>query len=172
MNQKAKVKRLKHLAKNDLSSQEDFDSAIANEVKTKSTLENAKIALKELDVEELELEVKQQDVYLAEARVKSSQISLSQAEQRLTDTKVFAPIDGIVVSRDVQNGQIISSGISNVGGGTTVLTLSDLSRIFILASVDESDIGKVKVGQQAIINTVLILRKSFAEKSFALLRWG
>ncbi|MDF1555281.1 MAG: HlyD family secretion protein, partial [Deferrisomatales bacterium] len=49
----------------------------------------------------------------------------------------------------VQVGQIISSPISNVGGGTTVLTLSDLTRMFVLAAVDEADIGRVQVGQPA-----------------------
>jgi HlyD family secretion protein len=60
-------------------------------------------------------------------------------------------MDGVVASRNVELGQIISSAISNVGGGTTVLTLSDLSRVFVLVSVDESDIGKVQLGQKAVV---------------------
>src|SRR6185369_13545868 len=39
------------------------------------------------------------------------------------------------------------SALTNVGGGTTIMTVSDVSRIFIIASVDEAEIGKVKVGQ-------------------------
>jgi multidrug efflux pump subunit AcrA (membrane-fusion protein) len=61
----------------------------------------------------------------------------------------------------VQIGQIISSGISNVGGGTTTMILSDLSRIFVLASVDESDIGRVQVGQSAIITADAFPGKEF-----------
>jgi len=57
----------------------------------------------------------------------------------------------VLAARTVQIGQIIASGVSNVGGGTTILTISDLSHIFVLASVDESDIGKVQVGQPAMI---------------------
>jgi HlyD family secretion protein len=56
-------------------------------------------------------------------------------------------MDGTITASSVQIGQIISSGISNVGGGTTALIVSDLSRIFALAAVDESDIGQVLVGQ-------------------------
>ena len=98
---------------------------------------------------------------LAQSEVESDRVALSIAQQRLSDTKVVAPIDGVVTSRNVQIGQIISSGISNVGGGTTVLTLSDLSRIFVLASVDESDIGKVADGQ-----TVLVTADAFPDKRF------
>jgi HlyD family secretion protein len=64
---------------------------------------------------------------------------------------VLSPITGIVSLRHVQNGQIISSGISNIGGGTTLLTLSDLSRIFTVASVDEADIGMIRVGQDVLV---------------------
>jgi RND family efflux transporter MFP subunit len=62
---------------------------------------------------------------------------------------VYAPIDGVVSTRNVEIGQIISSGINNIGGGTTLLTVADLSRIYVLASVDESDIGCVRVGYDA-----------------------
>ena len=64
----------------------------------------------------------------------------------------------------MQKGQIISSGISNVGGGTTVLTLSDLSRIFVLASVDESDIGKVLVGLPVDVTADAYPGKQFTGK--------
>ena len=97
------------------------------------------------------MELKRQDVVLAKADLESAQISLSIAQQRLDDTKVYAPIDGVVTERFVQTGQIISSGISNTGGGTPILTLSDLSRLFVLAYVDESDIGKVQVNQGVVI---------------------
>jgi multidrug resistance efflux pump len=63
----------------------------------------------------------------------------------------MSPIDAIVADRKVQEGQIIASGINNVGGGTTVMTLADLSRIFVLVAVDQSDIGKVEAGQTAQI---------------------
>jgi HlyD family secretion protein len=87
--------------------------------------------------------------------------ALDLARERLNDTKVYSPIDGVVTARSVQIGQIISSGISNVGGGTTALTVSDLSRIFSLASVDEADIGKVTVGQPAEITVDAFPGKRF-----------
>jgi HlyD family secretion protein len=147
----SKAERLKQLLEKNLASQEEYDTAESSAIQAGTELENAKIRMEELKIEEMSLDLKRQDVKLAEARVKNDTINLSDAEQRLKDTKVYAPISGVISTRDVQIGQIISSAISNVGGGTTIMTLSDLSRIFILASVDESDIGKVDVGQKAEI---------------------
>lgn len=149
----AKSERMKQLFHEELASQEAYDSAETAAVQAVSDLENARIRIEELKTEELALELRRQDVHLAEAQVESDKVSLLIAQQRLKDTKVVAPINGVVSTRNVQIGQIISSGISNVGGGTTVLTLADLSRLFILASVDESDIGNVRVDQPARITT-------------------
>jgi HlyD family secretion protein len=62
----------------------------------------------------------------------------------------------------VQIGQIISSGISNVGGGTTALIISDLSRIFVLAAVDESDIGQVRPGQRVKVTVDAFRNREFS----------
>lgn len=149
----AKAQRLKELLDKKLTSQEEFDTAHSAEIQAQSDLQNARIVGEELKLEKMSLRLKEEDVKLAEAQVQSDEIDLALARQRLKDTKVFSPIDGVVSVRSVQIGQIISSGISNVGGGTTMLTLSDLSRMFILASVDESDIGKIRVGQRALVTT-------------------
>lgn len=148
---RAKSDRMKHLLEKEFTSQERWDTAETAAIQADGDLENARTRIEELETEELSLELKRQDVRLAEAEVKLDEIALLNAQQRLQDTRVFAPIDGVVSTRNVEIGRIIASGISNVGGGTTVLTLADLSRLFILASVDESDIGKVEVGQTATI---------------------
>jgi HlyD family secretion protein len=61
-------------------------------------------------------------------------------------------------------GTIISSAISNVGGGTSVMTVSDMSHIFVLASVDESDIGGVARGQDVDITADAFPSKHFSGK--------
>jgi len=82
----------------------------------------------------------------------------------LKDTKVLAPIDGVVTQRPVSIGQIISSGISNVGGGTSILTISDLSRVFALGSVDESDIGRVALDQEVDVTADAYANRRFKGK--------
>jgi multidrug efflux pump subunit AcrA (membrane-fusion protein) len=148
---RAKRDRVEKLLEQKLTSREEFDTACTSQAAAEADLTAARARVKELETRKLGLETRRQDIKIAEAQVTNDEIALSDARQRLADTKVVAPMDGVVAARNVQTGQIISSGISNVGGGTAVLVLADLSRVFVLASVDESDIGKVAVGQKALI---------------------
>jgi len=142
-----KAERRKELLYQKLGSQEDYDTAQTANLQAQAAWDNTKVATEELKQQEMSLELKRQDVKLAEAQVKNDQINLDNANQRLADTKVIAPMDGVISALTVQKGQIISSGITNVGGGTTIMTLSDLSHVFVLATVDESDIGRIAPDQ-------------------------
>lgn len=147
----AKAKREEQLLEKKFSSPEGLETAQTTAVEAAQDVKTARAQIESLKAQELDLETKRQQINLSKAEVESDTIALSLAQLQLKYTSVYAPIDGVVSSRPVQIGQIISSGISNVGGGTTVMTLSDLSRIFVLASVDEADIGFVKLGQTADI---------------------
>lgn len=109
----------------------------------------------------LQVEAKRQAIRLAKAQIASDRVGVDLAKERLSKTRVVAPIDGVISARTVQIGQVISSGISNVGGGTTALTISDLSRIFVLASVDESDVGEVRLDQRAIVTADAFPKERF-----------
>jgi HlyD family secretion protein len=158
---RAKADRMKALLEKSLSIQEDYDTAETAASTGDTDLAAARIKIDELKTQEQALELKRQDVKLAEAQVEADTIARSIAQDRVHDTKVMAPMDAVVATRNVQIGQIIASGVSNVGGGTTVLTLSDLSQIFVLASVDESDIGKVQLDQSAKITADAFPGKNF-----------
>ncbi len=160
----AKAERTKRLLEANRVSIEENETSQTTAALAAVDLENAKITLAELEVKREALEVLRQDVALAEDQVESNEIELEMAEQRLKDTKVFAPIDGVVADRQVEVGQIISSPTSNVGGGTTLLILSDLSRVFVLASVDESDIGRIEVGQRVVITADAFPDEEFSGK--------
>jgi RND family efflux transporter MFP subunit len=147
----ARAERISGLFNQGHVSREELEAAETAATVASTELENAEFRLEELKIEEEALDVMRKNVDLAEAQVESDRIELETAEQRLADTKVVSPMDGVVAERFVQVGQIISSPTSNVSGGTTLLTVSDLSRIYVIASVDESDIGSVEVGQPADI---------------------
>lgn len=147
----AKAGRMKQLLAKKLVSQEDCDTAETAAVQSQADLDAAKTRIEELKTQRQQLEVRRQEVKQAEAAVQSDEITLAIAKDRLRDTKVVAPLDAVVSKRSVQVGQIIASATSNVGGGTPLMTLSDLSRVFVVASVDESDIGKVAEDQPVAI---------------------
>ena len=60
------------------------------------------------------------------------------------DTEVYAPSDGLVQEVMVKKGQIISSGITTFTGGTALLTLADVGKLYVVSDVDEADIGRVR----------------------------
>jgi HlyD family secretion protein len=92
-------------------------------------------------------------VKLEEVRAKAQQIKaeseLVTAETRLKDAVVRSPIDGLVLQKNVEAGQVISSGINSVSGGTLIATVANTDSVYIYAEVDEVDIGQVHIGQKA-----------------------
>ncbi len=146
-----KAARTAALLKKEYASPEEVSSAESAAVQGETTLQKAAAGIDGIKIAEEQLELLRQDINLAQSDVDSIQIDLENAKQRLKETQVFAPTSGVISTRLVQVGQIIASPTMNVGGGTSLLTLSDLSRIFVLADVDESDIGMVRDGQPATV---------------------
>src|SRR5207253_11167078 len=87
--------------------------------------------------------------------------NLKQLEEQLSYTDIESPIDGIVLSRDVEIGDAVSSILVLGSGATLVMTLGDTSEVCVKGKVDESDIGKVYLGQPARIKV-----ESFKDKTF------
>jgi HlyD family secretion protein len=87
----------------------------------------------------------------AESQLVSARTNLDNASIALEDVTIRAPSAGTVIERDVSEGQVIASATGNVSGGTTLLTMANLSQIMDSTLVAESDIGNVKVGQSATI---------------------
>jgi HlyD family secretion protein len=80
----------------------------------------------------------------AQADMRSAQVTLERARRNLGYTEIYAPIDGVVVERNVDVGQTVAASFS---APQIFLIANDLSKMQILASVDESDIGEIKDGQ-------------------------
>jgi HlyD family secretion protein len=83
------------------------------------------------------------------AQLVRARAALATAQDRLDDTEIRSPIDGIVLSRPVEAGQIISSGTTAVTGGSLLCTIANMNRVYVAALVDETDIGRVKAGMSA-----------------------
>src|SRR5688572_4770807 len=96
-------------------------------------------------ITESEFSAVQYQLAIANASVKSAQVTLDRARQNLSYTSIYAPIDGIVVERNVDVGQTVAASLS---APQLFLIANNLSRMQILASVDESDIGLIKDGQE------------------------
>jgi HlyD family secretion protein len=97
----------------------------------------------------------------AEAQVAQNQASLKQLEEQLSYTTITSPMDGTILSRDVEIGDAVSSILVLGSTATLVMTIGDTTQVYVQGKVDESDIGKVYLGQAARIKV-----ESFKDKTF------
>lgn len=82
----------------------------------------------------------------AKSNFESSQASLAKAERNLSYATITSPIDGVVISRDVEEGQTVASGFET----PTLFTIAaDLTQMQVVADVDEADIAGIEEGQRA-----------------------
>ena len=97
----------------------------------------------------------------AEAQVEQSQAALEQSEEDLRNATIVSPIDGVVLYRYSEIGDAVSSILIMGSGATVIMTLGDLREVYVKGKVDESDIGKVYLGQPARIKV-----ESFKDQAF------
>jgi len=133
-------------------------SAKANLEKAKAVLLDAKrtvdrnrelfsrnlIARSELETAETNYTTAKAQVTVAESQIAQSEAALKNAETNLRYTRIVSPVDGIVISRNVDVGQTVAASFQT----PTLFTIAqDLTKMQIDTNVDEADIGKIEVGQ-------------------------
>ncbi|MEW6088856.1 MAG: efflux RND transporter periplasmic adaptor subunit [bacterium] len=135
---------------------------------TKEELDMAKLAVRqaELEIQKAGENIKSQeahekDIIAAESDVIKQEVSLKLAEDNLKDTIITAPISGTILQKNVEEGQVISSGMSITSIGTTIATMANLAKVYINANVDETDIGKINNGQLVKITVDAFPKKHF-----------
>jgi len=122
---------------------------------------NYQMALNKQNVAKAQVQVLKAKIAQAQADVVHNRANLAQLEEQLSYTDITSPIDGIVLSRDVEMGDAVSSILVLGSSATLVMTLGDTSQVYVKGKVDESDIGKVYLGQPARIKV-----ESFKDKTF------
>ncbi|HEY1678052.1 MAG TPA: efflux RND transporter periplasmic adaptor subunit [Candidatus Sulfotelmatobacter sp.] len=122
---------------------------------------NYEMALNKQNVAKAQVTVLKAKIAQSQAQVAEDDANLKQLEEQLSYTDITSPIDGIVLSRDVQMGDAVSSILVLGSTATLVMTLGDTSEVYVKGKVDESDIGKVYLGQRARIKV-----ESFKDKTF------
>jgi HlyD family secretion protein len=98
---------------------------------------------------------------VAKAEVEKAKAALEQHESDLRYATITSPMDGLVLSRDVEVGDAVSSILVLGSQATLIMSLGDVSEVYVLGKVDEADIGKVFLGQRA-----RIVVESFKDKKF------
>jgi len=148
---KRAYERARSMAKQGVVSQSALDDAE----------KNYELATNKQHVAQAQVHVNAAKVVQARADVRRAEATLSQLREQLSYTTIVAPIDGIVLSRDVEVGDAVSSILVLGSSATLVMTLGDTREVYVKGKVDESDIGKVFLGQPARIRV-----ESFKDKTF------
>ena len=134
-------------------------------VVSQSALDDAekdyKLAVNKQNVARAQMLVLQAKIAQSQAEVAHDKANLKQLLEQLSYTDITSPIDGIVLSRDVEMGDAVSSILVLGSSATLVMTLGDTSQVYVKGKVDESDIGRVYLGQPARIKV-----ESFKDKTF------
>jgi HlyD family secretion protein len=145
-----------------------LDQAMSDLQASKVRLDNAKSQFdrgKELhanaSISDKDFEDIQEGFAQAKSTLVRTEVSYENAKIALDDTIVRSPVQGTIISRPVEVGQVISSPTSAVGGGTILMTMADLSKVRVRALVDEIDVGKVSIGQVVSIKVAAYRDKEF-----------
>jgi len=144
----------------------DRNLAMENDgIVSKQTLDDAQrnyvAAENKRDASVAQISVDQAKFKQAEAQVQSAQASLDQLNEQLSYTTLVSPMDGVVLSRDVEIGDAVSSILVLGSTATLVMTLGDTTQVYVQGKVDEADIGSVYLSQPARIRV-----ESFPNKTF------
>ena len=148
---RSKADRFKATLNKNVISREEYDEAEAAAVEASANLDISRVQLEDAKTQERVLALRREDVACAHAQVTIDEILLIEAKQRLTDTKIYAGMDGLVTGRYAQPSQIVSAGSSSAE--TRLLTLADVSRLYVTVAANAGQFGQIRPGQAASVRT-------------------
>jgi HlyD family secretion protein len=112
----------------------------------RAAVAKAAAAVKQAEANRLELARKQQELAARQAEIAKNRAQAGITKTQIDDTVIIAPIDGVVLVKPAEAGEVIAAG-------TTVASLGDLDRPWLRAYINETDLGRVKLGQRAKLST-------------------
>jgi len=106
----------------------------------------AEAAVQVSEANQLELKRREQDLEAHHADVARARAQVAMTDTQINDTVVVSPVDGVVLVKSAEVGEVLAAG-------TTVVTIGDIDRPWLRAYVNETDLGRVKLGQSASLST-------------------
>jgi HlyD family secretion protein len=144
--------------------QADLDIAKADLEQAQKSYDRSEQLYKQNLISEEEKDQIELNFATAKGRLIRASTTLDRAKERFDESVVLAPISGIILQKYVEEGQIIASGVSTVGGGSPITDIADMAAVYVKAGVDEIDIGKIRVGQEASVTADAYPNQRFSGK--------
>ncbi len=165
----AEYRRCKELFDEGLMPRSELESAeqrmMAAEVARKTL--HAAVAVREAEIEEND-----RNLNKSRADVTQAQALLERAEENLKYASIRSPVDGIVLSRELEVGDAVSSILQLGSNATLIMTLGDIRELYVKGKVDETDIGVVRVGQPVRITVDAYKNRTFRGEVFRIAPMG
>jgi HlyD family secretion protein len=158
---KAEHKRQQELFSQGLISRSDIDSMAQ---KMQAAGINKKTLVATVSVRDAEIEQNQRTIEKARAVVIQAQAQYERAAENLKYASIRSPINGVVLSREVEVGDAVSSILQLGSNATLIMTLGDVRELYIKGKVDETDIGLVKMDQPVRITVDAYKNRAFEGK--------
>ena len=115
-------------------------------VAARADVARAQAGVRTAEANRLELRRKQQELTARRSEVDRSKAQVGISQAQLDDTTVYTPIDGVVLVKAAEPGEVLAAG-------TTIITIGDLEHPWLRAYVNETDLGRVKLGQKVKLTT-------------------
>ena len=119
--------------------QEDIASARAE-------VARAQAAVQAAEANRIDLQRREQELVARKAEIEKSQAQVGISKAQLADTEIFTPIDGVVLVKSAEPGEVLAAG-------TTIVTIGDLEHPWLRAYINETDLGRIKLGQKVKLTT-------------------
>jgi HlyD family secretion protein len=112
----------------------------------RAALARAQAALRVSEANELEIRRREQELSARKAELERAKAQLGVADSQLQDTTVYSPVDGVVLVKSAEVGEVLAAG-------ATVVTIGDLDHPWLRGYINETDLGRVKLGQRVKVTT-------------------
>jgi HlyD family secretion protein len=112
----------------------------------RATLARTQASLRTSEANRLELQRKEQELLQRDAEINRSRAQEGMSQSQLDDTVITSPIDGVVLVKSAEAGEVVAAG-------TTIVTIGDLDHPWLRAYINETDLGRVKLGQKVKLTT-------------------
>jgi HlyD family secretion protein len=165
----AEYKRQRELFQQGLISKSDSD---ASEQKMQATEVAKKSLVAAVAVKEAEIEQNDKTIEKVKSAVVQAQAQYERAEEDLNYASIRSPISGVVLSREVEVGDAVSSILQLGSNATLIMTLGDVQELYIKGKVDETDIGLVKMDQPVRVTVDAYKNHMFQGKVFRIAPMG
>jgi len=150
-----------YVSQNDVDSAKmGIDVAAQQEASAAERVSEQKAAVAAAQARQTEVAMNRARVAEAEASVRQIQNSLAEIESKLADAVIRAPCSGVIISRQVREGEMVSA-TSYYGSGAPLVVIGDVTTMLVKVNLNEVDIDKVHLGQRVQIRADALSGRSF-----------